>query len=746
MTTVGENDARPPLRLVGTAEEVHRAELVEDDAGPPVPVDPPEQRRTIDATILGARVVDRRPVVPGWMRSRAEARQLAGWLARYGAHISAFHTSRLPLYATRLAARAPRGGWRVLLRVVGWVFDSEQSPLRADAVRRNATGEYLTLSRQRNTRVRQRGTVLAVVLVALLAGGWVFTALAPSWWQAVALVLGVAALGVVGTKADRRVLDVATVSPMAPPRLDAASVTRALLALGIGEMNKKGAAISFPGPITRDGPGWRADVDLPYGVTPQDVMEKRRELASGLRRNLGCVWPEPAREQHAGRLVLWVGDLDLAKSKQGKWPLATTGKADLFQPVPFGTDQRGRVVSVTLMFASMVIGSIPRMGKTFSLRLLLLAAALDVLAELHLYDLKGTGDLSALAPVAHAYRAGDDEDDIEYALADMRALAAELRRRTKVIRNLPRDLCPENKITRELAEKRSLGLHPIVVGCDECQRWFENPQHGKELEAIAEDLVRRGPAAGITAIFATQRPDAKSLPTGISGNAVLRFCLKVMGHAENDMVLGTSAHKNGLRATIFTRKDLGIGYLSGEDDEPQITRTYYVDSPAAEVIVTRARAMREQAGTLSGHALGDGPEDLTPAASLLDDVRAVWADATVTGYWSEDLLPRLAELRPGLYGGWDSIALGKALAGNGVETKQISRTLDGRQVNRRGVLLDDLTTALAGRGDQSAIGVAAPDAVAVDAATRSGGASGSERSDQGSSGVAVDSGDPENGV
>ena len=129
-----------------------------------------------------------------------------------------------------------------------------------------------------------------------------------------------------------------------------------------------------------------------------------------------------------------------------------------------------------------------------------------------------------------------------------------------------------------------------MVCADECQRWFEHDRHGEELTAIAEDLVRRGPAAGIIPIFATQRPDAKSLPTGISGNAVLRFCLKVMGHPENDMVLGTSAHKNGIRATIFSRKDLGIGYLAGEGDDPQITRTFYVDSPTAETIVARARA------------------------------------------------------------------------------------------------------------------------------------------------------------
>ncbi len=107
------------------------------------------------------------------------------------------------------------------------------------------------------------------------------------------------------------------------------------------------------------------------------------------------------------------------------------------------------------MFASMVVGSIPRMGKTFSVRLLLLAAALDVRAELHLFELKGTGDFGTLEPVAHAYRAGDEEDDIEYAVTDMRALRAEMRRRTKVIRELPRAAVP-----REQGHRRAGRLWP----------------------------------------------------------------------------------------------------------------------------------------------------------------------------------------------------------------------------------------------------------------------------------------------
>ncbi len=62
------------------------------------------------------------------------------------------------------------------------------------------------------------------------------------------------------------------------------------------------------------------------------------------------------------------------------------------------------------------------MGKTFLLRLLLLICALDIRAEIHAYDLKGTGDLAPVAQVAHRYRVGDDPEDIDYLVADLRAL------------------------------------------------------------------------------------------------------------------------------------------------------------------------------------------------------------------------------------------------------------------------------------------------------------------------------------
>src|SRR6266508_2621295 len=127
-----------------------------------------------------------------------------------------------------------------------------------------------------------------------------------------------------------------------------------------------------------------------------------------------------------------------------------------------------------------------------------------------------------------------------------------------------------------------------------------------------------------------------------------------MGQVENDMILGTSMYQNGVRATTFRRSDKGIGYLVGEADDPQIVRSAYIDIPTSDKIADRARAARIAAGTLGGHAAGeDTPTTAREAVSLLDDVAAV-VPAREDTVWLETVAARLAELRPGVYGGWDA--------------------------------------------------------------------------------------------
>jgi len=193
------------------------------------------------------------------------------------------------------------------------------------------------------------------------------------------------------------------------------------------------------------------------------------------------------------------------------------------------------------------------------------------------------------------------------------------------------------------------------------------PEHGKELIAIATDLVKRGPALGIMLMLATQRPDSNSIPTGISANAVLRMCLKVMGQVEHDMVLGTSMYKNGYRATMFSREDKGMFPFAGEGLNPVIMRGYGFDMAPSKAICARARLMREAAGLLTGYALGgDGDAEVR---SFTADVLLVFRDDA--RLYTDTIAARLRESLPAFYSDVTAEAVRSQLAALGVASKKV---------------------------------------------------------------------------
>ncbi|MFF2957912.1 cell division protein FtsK [Streptomyces sp. NPDC057963] len=674
---------------------------LEDDSesGAPVAVDNPALP---DPKVS---VEKRKPVLAGWLTNRRDFLATAKHAGANLGYSALFHSVRLPVYGGRLALMSPRGACRFIASTNRRVWDREAAPLRAAAVRAEDVEEYMRLARLRSGRVRLRGLVVLVATVFGMGFALWLYVMAPAFMYAFAAG-GVLLLGMAGQQPDAPVVGPAVLKTEVQ-KLTGSIVLRGLDSIGNAKISaaiKKGGdmnGLRFTSEIVRDGPGYRADLDLPYGVTPEDIMESRKPLASGLRRKVGCVWPSPDPTEHEGRLVLWVGDKPMNETTKPAWPLLKTGTVDLFKPVVFGNDQRMRDVSVTLMFAAVVVGSIPRMGKTFLMRLFLLIAALDPRSELHAFDFKGTGDFGALEPVCHRYRAGEEDDDIEYVLDALRELKEELRRRAKVIKSLPRSRCPESKVTPELASDKSLKLHPIVVGFDECQVPFEHEEHGKEIEAICTDLVKRGPALGIVTLFGTQRPDAKSLPTGISANAVLRFCLKVMAQPANDMVLGTSMYKAGYRATMFSRSDRGICWMAGEGDDPRIVASAFVDAVAAEQIAARARTAREEYGNVTGHAIGKGP-DKSSRSDVLADVLAVIAPGE-KAVWCERIATRLADAHPDTYTGWKGENVTTALKPFGIKAGQVwGQTDAGEGKNRRGIDRTDIVAAITRRDQNKA--------------------------------------------
>ncbi len=659
-----------------TPEEFVEAELIEGTL-----ISPPEQ----PPVSVRASVVERRPIIPAMLRSRAELGDYLSWASRHYGHTTAYHLVRVPLYVVRVLFMAPVGAVRGTVRLIAWWSDSEGRPLRHEMVRVNAPKEYLVLSRQRLARIRWRSLLIITATLAAVVT-WVLLQLLAAaevrWGVYVALVLVVARLG---ATRDRPLIDHAVIVSRAR-RLTDQIVVEALIA---AKLAKGPDEVAFKAPIQRDGPGWLAVVDLAPGTVAATAGKVRAEIASGLDLTIGQVWPERPAGASERRLHLWVGDEDLAATRPSVSPLVRMGSVDLFEPVPFGRDPRGRAIEVPLMFSNVLIGAMPRQGKTFALRNLALAAALDPSVELRIWELKGTGDLDPLEPVAHEYGSGQDDQTIARCLDSLRAVRAELGRRTETLKKLDRALVKENKITREVASRRDLGLHPLALIIDECQELFSHPQYGKEAGDLAERIIKLGPAVGVILFLATQRPDKDSLPTGVSANVGIRFCLRVMGQVENDMVLGTSSYRNGLRATTFTLRDKGIGFLVGAGVDPIVVRGDYIDAPTASAIVERARMAREGAGRLTGHAAG---QVVRPAVSVLDDVRATFR-AGEARLWSETILERLVEVRPGMYDTWKSTNLAGALSAEGnITTRQIKAPdpITGKPASRRGVYLSDL--------------------------------------------------------
>jgi S-DNA-T family DNA segregation ATPase FtsK/SpoIIIE len=435
-------------------------------------------------------------------------------------------------------------------------------------------------------------------------------------------------------------------------------------------------------------------VDLPYGVEAADVIARRGRLASGLRLPLDQVWPEPA-PGHTGRLALWVGHEPASRMRQPSWPLIRDGRVDVFKPFPFATDPRLVPVMVELMFRNYLFGGQPGSGKTFAMRDLILAAALDPIVDLRGYNLKGTGDFAVVEQVCTEYGDGMDDDTIGSCAAMFKWLYAECQRRAKRVEHYARlGKAPENKVTPELARLKGSGLHPLVVFVDEIQELFLHSSYGKEAAELAEKVIKLGRALGVILLIGTQIPDKSSLPTGITRNVNTRFCLSVADQVANDMILGTSAYKLGYRATVFKPvEEAGWGILSGVGKTGAV-RSFYVDNAAAQKVMARAVAYRTKAGNLPTSE--DRGRQAGPAYDVLADVAYVWPQGE-DAVWNETLIDRLAEYRPEVYAGWKPEQLTGALKPHGVRVDQIGRRIDGKAITRRGPRRDDITNKIAER-------------------------------------------------
>ncbi|MBB6556989.1 cell division protein FtsK [Nonomuraea rubra] len=667
------------------------------------PVDPPED----DAAPYTTRTIHRRePIIPATLHTWRGIRTMLVWQAKDAGYVISYHTVRTPKYAAKALRYAVPGLFGTLGRLLHWATAEEGNwALRQYAADRNDPETWLKLDKQRQRQSRWRWWILIALAVTVLIGLLVFLlADIPTWARLLAVAVAVPVLARAGRPTDKPITDRVSTGPRYR-KLTAELVRRALLSCGISGINqavsKDPNAISFPTEIHRDGPGHLAVVDLPFGVEAADVVARRGRLASGMRLPLDQVWPEPG-DGHPGRLALWVGYEPASQMKQPAWPLLKDGKVDVFKPFPFATTPRMDTVNASLMFRNWLVGGQPGSGKTFALRLAVLAACLDPRAELRIYELKGVGDFKVLEPLCTEYGNGFDDETIARCAGMIRWLYKECERRSKRIAHYAQlGKAPENKVTPELASLKDSGLHPLIVAIDEIQELFLHGKFGKEAGEILEKVIKLGRALGVILLIGTQIPDKDSLPTGITRNVNTRYCMSVADQVANDMILGTSMYKNGYRATIFEPVvEAGWGILSGLG-KPAARRSFEVDTDKAKQVVARAMQLRGLAGTLPEE--GTQTREDAPTYDLLADLAKVWP-AGESGAWNETLCGYLSELRPEVYTGWASEQLTTALKPHGVTIVSIGRRIDGKPVTRRGIRFDDLADAIAERNRRNGSG------------------------------------------
>ncbi|MGH3797345.1 MAG: cell division protein FtsK [Pseudonocardiaceae bacterium] len=383
----------------------------------------------------------------------------------------------------------------------------------------------------------------------------------------------------------------------------------------------------------RIGAGWAITVDLPATRKAADVVKNREALASALAVDEVQLLVERVRGNggHAGRVAMWVADTDPYATAPLRTPLLDVAYWDAWRPVPFGRDARDRRIDLPLAWTSLLVGAIPRQGKTFAARLAAAGLILDPYTRLYVADFKAGKDWDAAAQVAHRFMSGDEPHHVLALAAWLVELIAEVQGRYRRMRDLDNETCPESKVTPAMSRDSSLNMPITGIFIDEVQVPLEERTpievQGKTIPAgqyigeLLTWLAKKGPAAGILLVLATQRPDSKTIPSALRAVLGSRFALRVMDWRDSNIILGEQMNTRGWDSSRLLPSHKGVGILrpdgetaAGADVLAMMVRTYYMPNDDWTTLCARGRALREAADTLTGHAIGgDTAPILDPA-------------------------------------------------------------------------------------------------------------------------------------
>jgi hypothetical protein len=453
------------------------------------------------------------------------------------------------------------------------------------------------------------------------------------------------------------------------------------------------------------GVGSQVAIDLPYGKTFADAVKAKGAIASGLDVKASQVFltDDPSSER---RHLLFVADRDPLAIPAGRTPLLDGKVRDIWSAAPFGLDERGRKVEILLMWISILVGAQPRKGKTFSARLLALFAALDPWVTLLVVDGKNSPDWRKFVLVADTYIHGThpdrDGDPVDQLLVILRRVKKHIQAVNDILSQLPVEVCPKGKLTRELArDPRHPELRVWMLVMEEFQVYYEldDKDASAEIAQLLSYIMAVGPSSGVVLLSSSQKPsgigatqDIQRLFVRYRDNHAVRFALKCGNRLVSEAILGGDAYAEGFDASSLPVGDRyrGVGYLYGLTDDTPTVRTHLADHVDAEKILTAARRHRAAAGTLSGMAAGQSP--VREVRNVVADTLSIVRPGESGLHWTE-IAERLAAAMPEHYADITADAISAQLRALGVPSKDVKR--DGRAA--KGARVEALRVAAARR-------------------------------------------------
>lgn len=596
------------------AEPVGKAEPV--STGPGIPLAP-----------FGGQ---RRDIIPQHLRSWARVKKFAGDVAGAASHHTAFHLTRCPWYACQVAGYAVAGVWKLGHDIRRWAWVTEPAPLREKAVIDKDSGEYRRLHSLTTKTRGERGLAVAGCAAVAVVAGTLIARFAPAWTDVTLAVVAVLSLARYGRPADKPIIQ----SSMVTPRfrfLNGDVVLRAYYSAGIGRRDKPDQQITFGSPMSRDGEGSMVLVNPPYGVTVDDVVKAKPALASGLDVALSQVYISKHPQSHRSHW-LWVADRDPLSVPAGKTPLLACKQTDIWKPAPLGLDERGRLIKLEMIWQSILVGGLPRMGKSWVARLLGLYAALDPYVRLDVFDPSGKPDWRNFALVADSFAFGltptTAGNPAEIFLSTLEQIRVDVESRYNRLSAMPTSICPEGKLTRRIARDPDYSMPVRMLLLDEFHEWFMLGEISKDLAELLRFVAKVAPAAGYVLVDATQKPanvgrgDVGATFNDFRDVHQVRLSLRTSSYNMSEVVLGPGAYGEGSDSSLLAPENKGVILMRGATDVTPTVRTHLADSTDAEHILRAARAYREAAGTLSGMAAG---QDVgTPHQDVLGDILAVF--------------------------------------------------------------------------------------------------------------------------